>query len=262
MVRISVEPTERRRLKQREVPCVMQPCDHVSVHRAGAVNVFGGRGDLGQQRSDRTEHRLRLYSPDWAPVPRLCIPVVAVLGGGYFGVGWPASRAVREILDAVAGESIAALRSSGAGRILQPPQHGGLGLPADEFVWAVCELAAVSGSLGWLAAIYNAAAHEVAGLPPHAAHEVWDTNPDALITIGLEVLAIWRTDGLPGGGIPSSAPSRPTGCCCPQATRVVCWCPAVACASRLPTARPALYGGCRRGHHRRPGGRRRTRLHR
>lgn len=93
-------------------------------------------------------------------------------------------HAVREIVDELAGESIAALRSSRAGRILQPPQHGGLGLPADEFVWAVCELAAISGSLGWLAAIYNTAAHEVAGLPPHAAHEVWDQNPDALIAIG------------------------------------------------------------------------------
>ncbi len=93
-------------------------------------------------------------------------------------------RAVRAILDRLAGESIAALRSSGAGRILQPPQHGGLGLPANEFVWAVCELAAVNGSLGWLAAIYNAAAHEVGRLPPHAAHEVWAANQDALVAIG------------------------------------------------------------------------------
>jgi len=92
--------------------------------------------------------------------------------------------AVGRILDQVEGESIAALRSSGVGRVLQPPEHGGLGLPADEFVWAVCELAALDGSLGWLAAIYNAAAHEVAGLPPRAASEVWDANPDALITIG------------------------------------------------------------------------------
>ena len=66
--------------------------------------------------------------------------------------------------------------------MLQPLQHGGRGLPVDEFVWAVCELAALDGSLGWLAAIYNAAAYEVAGL--HAAHEVWDANPDALITVG------------------------------------------------------------------------------
>ena len=79
-------------------------------------------------------------------------------------------------------ESIAALRSSGADRMLQPLQHGGRGLPVDEFVWAVCELAARDGSLGWLAASYNAAAYEVAGLP--AAHEVWDANPDALITAG------------------------------------------------------------------------------
>jgi 3-hydroxy-9,10-secoandrosta-1,3,5(10)-triene-9,17-dione monooxygenase len=92
--------------------------------------------------------------------------------------------AARKIIDAVAGEPIAALRNSESGRILQPPQYGGLGLPADEFVWAVCELAAIDGSLGWLAAIYNAAAHQIAGLPPRAAHEVWDANPDDLIAIG------------------------------------------------------------------------------
>jgi 3-hydroxy-9,10-secoandrosta-1,3,5(10)-triene-9,17-dione monooxygenase len=79
-------------------------------------------------------------------------------------------------------ESIAALRSSGASRMLQPLQHGGRGLPVDEFVWAVCELAAHDGSLGWLAAVYNAAAYEVAGF--HAGHELWDATPDALITAG------------------------------------------------------------------------------
>ena len=93
-------------------------------------------------------------------------------------------QAVREILDNVAGESVAALRSSGACRILQPPQHGGHGLSVDEFVWAVCELGAITGSLGWLAAIYNAAAHEIAGLGLHAAREVWGVNPDALIAVG------------------------------------------------------------------------------
>ena len=91
--------------------------------------------------------------------------------------------AVRRILDKATGESTAALRSSEAGRMLQPAEHGGLSLPGDEFVWAVCELAAFDASLGWLAAIYNAAAHEVAGLPG-AANQVWDADPRALITIG------------------------------------------------------------------------------
>jgi 3-hydroxy-9,10-secoandrosta-1,3,5(10)-triene-9,17-dione monooxygenase len=91
--------------------------------------------------------------------------------------------AVREIVNQLAGESIAALRGSAAGRILQPRQYGGLGLSVDEFVWAVCELAAVDGSLGWVAAMHNAAAHEVAGLPRHAAHQVWHENPDALIAV-------------------------------------------------------------------------------
>lgn len=90
---------------------------------------------------------------------------------------------VHGILDQVTGESVAALRSSGASRILQPASHGGLALHPDEFVLAVCELAALDGSLGWLAAVHNAAAHEVARLP-HAADEVWNANPDALVATG------------------------------------------------------------------------------
>ncbi len=88
--------------------------------------------------------------------------------------------AVRQILTKVTGESVAALRSSGAGRLLQPQSHGGLGVPAGEFVWAVCELAAMNASLGWLAATYNAAAL----LASNLADDVWRANSDASVTVG------------------------------------------------------------------------------
>jgi 3-hydroxy-9,10-secoandrosta-1,3,5(10)-triene-9,17-dione monooxygenase len=53
---------------------------------------------------------------------------------------------------------------------------------ADEFVSVVLELAALDGSLGWLTAMFNVAAHEVARLPEDAAGEVWNPDPHALIT--------------------------------------------------------------------------------
>jgi 3-hydroxy-9,10-secoandrosta-1,3,5(10)-triene-9,17-dione monooxygenase len=99
-----------------------------------------------------------------------------------------ASRAVRGILDKVAqsdpttAESIAVLHGSLAGQTLKPVGFGGLAKPATEFVSEVCGLAALDASLGWLAGMFNAAAHEVAMLPPQTAEAVWGSNPDALVT--------------------------------------------------------------------------------
>ena len=97
-------------------------------------------------------------------------------------------EAVREMLDAataesdaVTAESIAALRGSVMGRALQPARYGGFELRTDEFVAAVFEVAALDASLGWLTAMFNAAAYEVAGLHRDAADEVWSADPHALI---------------------------------------------------------------------------------
>jgi 3-hydroxy-9,10-secoandrosta-1,3,5(10)-triene-9,17-dione monooxygenase len=93
----------------------------------------------------------------------------------------PAGAALREMIDTAAVGSIAALRGSPASRALQPKRHGGLALRADEFVAAVCELAAIDGSLGWVAAVVNAAAHEVDVRSPNAADDVWNADPHAVI---------------------------------------------------------------------------------
>jgi 3-hydroxy-9,10-secoandrosta-1,3,5(10)-triene-9,17-dione monooxygenase len=95
-----------------------------------------------------------------------------------------AHPAVPAILAMLTAQSPAALRSSGASRMLQPALYGGLALPRDEFVRAVHEVAALDGSLGWLAAMFNAAAGEVAAFPECAAFDVWNAEPDALVTIG------------------------------------------------------------------------------
>lgn len=95
----------------------------------------------------------------------------------------PTSRPdpVPEILGAVTAESIATLHGSVVGRVLQPARYGGFAVRPAEFVSVVGELAARDGSLGWLTAMFNAAAHEVAGLSQSAADEVWNADPNALV---------------------------------------------------------------------------------
>ena len=86
-------------------------------------------------------------------------------------------------------ESIAVLDDSSTTRLLQPAEHGGRGVTVAEFVSAISELAARDGSAGWLAAVLNAAAHQVAALGGGAAERVWGSDPAALVTMGT------RSDG-------------------------------------------------------------------
>lgn len=94
------------------------------------------------------------------------------------------SVAVREMVDVIATESVAVLHDSMVGRILQPARWGGIALPADGFIAAICELAALDGSRGWLTAVLNTAAHEVAAMSTHLADELWGADPNTLITTG------------------------------------------------------------------------------
>ena len=122
----------------------------------------------------------------------------------------------REVLDAVApilaveGEKrpstpqlIAMLQRCGGWRMLQPVRYGGRAVAAEEFVAAVSELAALDASLGWLTAMFNAAAHEVGGLPGAAADNVWGGENKALIAPGYCA---------EGRLVHAGAESRLTGC--------------------------------------------------
>lgn len=66
-------------------------------------------------------------------------------------------------------------------RMLQPAGYGGRRLDAAEFVVAVRALAATDAAAGWLAAGFNAAAHEVAAAPGPVADEVWGANAQSLV---------------------------------------------------------------------------------
>jgi 3-hydroxy-9,10-secoandrosta-1,3,5(10)-triene-9,17-dione monooxygenase len=97
--------------------------------------------------------------------------------------------AVREILDKVTAQSdtvdpksLGVPHGSLAGQTLKPARYGGSALGTEEFIAQVCELAALDGSLGWVAATFNAAAYEVALLPTDVADAVWGSDPDAVVT--------------------------------------------------------------------------------
>jgi 3-hydroxy-9,10-secoandrosta-1,3,5(10)-triene-9,17-dione monooxygenase len=89
-----------------------------------------------------------------------------------------------ELLNATPTESLVGLQGSLAGLACRPARFGGSEIGADEFVSQVCELAALDGSLGWLAAVFNAAARDVATLPDDVARTVWGSNRDAVVTAG------------------------------------------------------------------------------
>jgi 3-hydroxy-9,10-secoandrosta-1,3,5(10)-triene-9,17-dione monooxygenase len=78
---------------------------------------------------------------------------------------------------------MAAPRTSGPGRLLQPVEFGGSGLTAGDFICAVYELGAVDGSRGWLAAMVNSAARYLADSPEQVQRQVWGADPDALTTV-------------------------------------------------------------------------------
>jgi 3-hydroxy-9,10-secoandrosta-1,3,5(10)-triene-9,17-dione monooxygenase len=89
-----------------------------------------------------------------------------------------------ELLDATPAESLVGLQGSLAGLACRPARYGGSEIGTDEFVSQVCELAALDGSLGWLAAMFNAAARDVATLPDDVARAVWGSDRDAVVTTG------------------------------------------------------------------------------
>ena len=112
------------------------------------------------------------------------------------------SGATREILDvvtaliaganegrALTAELTAALQDPGAWRMLQPTRYAGLAVGADDFVSVVSALAGLDGSVGWLTAMFNVAAYDIAGLPGGVADDVWGTAGKSLVA------ACYRPEG-------------------------------------------------------------------
>ncbi|MEV0669835.1 hypothetical protein [Mycobacterium sp. NPDC050441] len=92
----------------------------------------------------------------------------------------PGAPGVEPTISAV--ESIAVVRDSESGRLLQPVRYGGRAVSPAEFVAAVADLAARDGSAAWFAAAVNAAAYAVTRLGDGAAERVWSVDAGALVT--------------------------------------------------------------------------------
>jgi 3-hydroxy-9,10-secoandrosta-1,3,5(10)-triene-9,17-dione monooxygenase len=81
-------------------------------------------------------------------------------------------------------DTIRLMLATDAWRMLQPGRYGGRAVSAEEFVSTVCALAASDGSAGWLCAMFNAAAYEIAGLSDDVSDEIWSTAGTALVAAG------------------------------------------------------------------------------
>lgn len=70
------------------------------------------------------------------------------------------------------------------GRMRQPRAHGGAGMDVDEFLGAVDVAAAADSAEGWLCAMVNAGADQVARLPGALHDEVWSADESTQVMAG------------------------------------------------------------------------------
>ncbi|MBT3990408.1 MAG: hypothetical protein HOG95_14070 [Rhodospirillaceae bacterium] len=87
-----------------------------------------------------------------------------------------------EKLRRVPEETISDILSSNLHRMCQPKRFGGAELPWDALVEVVFELGKGCGSQAWVADVFVEHACHLGHFPDEAQHDVWDENPDALIS--------------------------------------------------------------------------------
>ncbi len=79
-------------------------------------------------------------------------------------------------------ESIADIVAAGLPRICQPKRFGGAELPWDALVEVSMELAKGCGSQAWVSNVFGEHSCHLAHFPDEAQHDVWDGDPEALIS--------------------------------------------------------------------------------
>jgi len=79
-------------------------------------------------------------------------------------------------------QSVADIVAVGLQRICQPKRFGGAELPWDALVEVSMELAKGCGSQAWVANVFAEHACHLGHFPDEAQHEVWDDDPEALIS--------------------------------------------------------------------------------
>lgn len=86
-----------------------------------------------------------------------------------------------ERLGKLSNRSAEILRTAGLMRLLQPPEHGGLGGTPAEFVEAVMAAASFDGSAGWVGGVVGVHPWQVSLLDRRVASEIWGDNQDTWI---------------------------------------------------------------------------------
>ncbi|MFP6712577.1 MAG: acyl-CoA dehydrogenase family protein [Rhodospirillales bacterium] len=79
-------------------------------------------------------------------------------------------------------ETVADIVASGIPRMCQPKRFGGAELPWDALVEVVIELGKGCGSQAWVADVFSEHNCHLGHFPNEAQHDVWDDNPEALIS--------------------------------------------------------------------------------
>lgn len=81
----------------------------------------------------------------------------------------------------VSDSSIAALRSAGLFRLLQPPRYGGYGHDLEHLVHIGAALGRACGSTAWVYTVFAGHALHVGMFGGEAQDDVWGNDPDALV---------------------------------------------------------------------------------
>jgi 3-hydroxy-9,10-secoandrosta-1,3,5(10)-triene-9,17-dione monooxygenase len=85
----------------------------------------------------------------------------------------------------VPDDIIRSLTATGVFRALQPRQWGGLELDLASYYEGMIRLASACASTGWVASVVGVHPWHAALFAPEAQHELWDDNPDALMSTSL-----------------------------------------------------------------------------
>jgi 4-hydroxyphenylacetate 3-monooxygenase len=93
--------------------------------------------------------------------------------------------------------NIAALRQSGFFAAFQPKRFGGLEVGADEYGPTVVDLAGACGSTAWASGLLAQHAHMVALMSDELQHEIWDSDPGALVSSSVAPLG--KAEPVAGG---------------------------------------------------------------
>ena len=111
-------------------------------------------------------------------------------------------------------ETIDALRAAGYFDIVKPKDFGGLECDFSVLVDLNIELAKACASTAWVAGLLSAHQWLVAAFPAAAQHDVWDSNPDALVCGSYA--PVCQAQAVDGGHLISGRWSFASGCECAQ----------------------------------------------